>query len=118
MEKLLWTPEEIEKENIIPFKARTIYQMVRDGRIAVTRKKGHRIVIHKTALELFAKQFLGDENGPAAGPHVHEEESTCRKSKKESLRGKAQRKSGHAIQGQTGSRLDALRELGPMHQTH
>lgn len=118
MEKLLYTPEEISEQKILPYKPRTIYQMVRDGRISVRRQRGHRIVIHKDAIAAFAKQFLGDENGPAAGPHVHKEAGTCRKSKKASSREVVQRKSGLATQAPTASRLDALLASGPIHGMH
>lgn len=59
MEKLLYTPDEIAEQRIIPYCAEEIRRLVRRGEIPAVRRQGRRILIHYKDLEAYADRFRG-----------------------------------------------------------
>lgn len=70
MEKLLYTPDEIAEQRIIPYCAEEIRRLVRRGEIPAVRRQGRRILIHYKDLEAYADKFRLSHTEPVEGPHT------------------------------------------------
>ncbi|WP_353057301.1 helix-turn-helix domain-containing protein [Salinicola sp. JS01] len=108
MDKLLWTPDEIEAAALIPYSAETIRRLVRRGEIAAQKHPGRRVLIHYRDLEAYAERFRGSHNDAVAGPHASDGEiDVCReRQKRVSTNGRTRRTGGRHTP------TDAARELG------
>ncbi|WP_353979429.1 helix-turn-helix domain-containing protein [Salinicola endophyticus] len=110
MDKLLWTPDEIEAAALIPYSAETIRRLVRRGEIAARKHPGRRVLIHYRDLEAYAERFRGSHNDAVAGPHASDGEiDVCReRQKKVSTKEMTRRAGGRASPTQKGDELGAL----------
>ncbi len=108
MERLLWTPDQIADEQLIPYCAEEIRRLVRKGEIPAVRRQGRRILIHRDDLMAYANRFRSGHTEPA-GPHANRETDVCReKRKKESTKGKTRRTTGRPTSTDEGGELGAL----------
>lgn len=83
MQKLLYTPDEIEAARIIPYCAEEIRRLVRRGDIPAVRRQGRRILIHYRDLEAYAERFSLSHTEPIAGPHASKKGGkACREDKR------------------------------------
>ena len=110
MERLLWTPDEIASERIIPYCAEEIRRLVRSGDIPAVRRRGRRILIHYKDLEAYADRFRLGHTDPVAGPHAcRKGEDVCREEdRKVSTKGKTRRTGGRPTPTDAASELGGL----------
>lgn len=110
MERLLWTPDDISAERIIPYCPEEIRRMVRRGEIPAIRRPGRRVVIHRDDLLAYAERFRSVHTEAVAGPRAFKKgEDVCRESKqKVSTSGKTRRTGGRPTQTDAGKELGAL----------
>ncbi|WP_353744141.1 helix-turn-helix domain-containing protein [Halomonas sp.] len=110
MERLLWTPDEIAEQRIIPYCAEEIRRMVRRGEIPAVRRRGRRILIHHEDLKAYADRFRLGHTDPVAGPHASKKgENVCREDKRKvSTKGRTRRTGGRPTPTDAESELGSL----------
>ncbi|WP_423841400.1 helix-turn-helix domain-containing protein [Vreelandella maris] len=110
MERLLWTPDDISQERIIPYCPEEIRRMVRRGEIPAIKRRGKRVVIHRDDLLAYAERFRSVHTETVAGPHALKKgDDVCRASKqKVSTNGKTRPTGGLPTPTDAGKELGAL----------